>query len=136
MLVAGFSCKDFSPLNRRRRNIDGALVKEEKEKKSREGNIPGENVDNMEESALKTTKSEGEAEIVTGKETEAPEVDIRPPAVDDPIEATNTAHDNKVRGMSGDTFFAVLDYAAKYRPPIVILENVCNANWYIKQAER
>ena len=37
MLVAGFSCKDFSPLNRNRRNIDGALVKAEKKKKDVRG---------------------------------------------------------------------------------------------------
>jgi site-specific DNA-cytosine methylase len=32
-------------------------------------------------------------------------------------------------GTSGDTFFAVLHYAAKYWPPIVILENICKAPW-------
>jgi hypothetical protein len=70
------------------RNIDGALVKEEKKRKGPKGDIPGENVDNVKTSAFKTMKSGGEAEIVTAKVTEAPQVDIRLPAVDDHIEAS------------------------------------------------
>lgn len=32
-------------------------------------------------------------------------------------------------GESGDTFRAILNYASKYRPPIIILENVMGAPW-------
>ena len=32
-------------------------------------------------------------------------------------------------GESGDTFRAILNYAKKYRPTIIILENVCGAPW-------
>ena len=32
-------------------------------------------------------------------------------------------------GESGDTFRAILNYARKYRPPLIVLENVCSAPW-------
>jgi site-specific DNA-cytosine methylase len=35
----------------------------------------------------------------------------------------------KAGGESGDTFYAIKDYAAKYRPKIMILENVDGAPW-------
>ena len=37
-------------------------------------------------------------------------------------------------GESGDTFRAILNYAKKYRPAIVILENVCGAPWDFMKA--
>lgn len=33
------------------------------------------------------------------------------------------------KGESGRTFFGMLDWVKQHRPPIVILENVCNAPW-------
>jgi site-specific DNA-cytosine methylase len=38
-------------------------------------------------------------------------------------------------GESGDTFKAIIDYCEKYRPKIVILENVCHAPWKKIEAE-
>ena len=32
-------------------------------------------------------------------------------------------------GESGDTFRAILNYAKRYRPAIIVLENVCSAPW-------
>ena len=33
------------------------------------------------------------------------------------------------KGESGDTFYAILDYATKYKPKMIILENVSGAPW-------
>ncbi|KAK5239810.1 hypothetical protein LTR16_011481, partial [Cryomyces antarcticus] len=41
----------------------------------------------------------------------------------------NRSKDLDDRGESGDTFNAVLAYANKWRPSIVVLENVSNAPW-------
>jgi SNF2 family DNA or RNA helicase/site-specific DNA-cytosine methylase len=109
MLVAGFACKDFSLLNNRRRNMDGSLVKANNQ--GPKENVTMANVERPKTRDVKTTKS------------------VQLPAVNDQIEANPSAQDDQMRGTSGDTFVAVLDYAAKYRPLIVILENVCSAPW-------
>ncbi len=44
--------------------------------------------------------------------------------------------DLEQRGESGDTFFAIREYAKHYRPRVIILENVVSAPWFHSKIEQ
>ncbi|MCJ1251824.1 hypothetical protein MMC30_009062 [Trapelia coarctata] len=99
VLVAGFACVDFSNLNSRRKGLDGTLTAPKADEKK--------------------TKSKA-------KKPERKPITM-------PTQAEIASHLTKLqdaqRGESGDTLYAILAYAAKCRPPIVLLENIISAPW-------
>ncbi|MCJ1397910.1 hypothetical protein MMC11_001106 [Xylographa trunciseda] len=122
LLVAGFSCVDFSRLSKKQRLLDGTTKKEATEA----------GIDDKKQKP-KATRTRGrttnaKAKGVTSDDTTATVVNM-PPQPD--ILKTIAGYDNITRtsGESGDTLFAILSYAGKSRPPLVILENVCGAPW-------
>ena len=92
-------------MNRHRKGLDGELTKSNKGKKAK---VPKD-----------------------GNDTSAP----KPTPTEAEIAANMAFHQDVQRGESGDTMYAILAYAAKYRPPIVVLENVMGAPWKEIQEE-
>ena len=110
LLVAGYSCVDFSLLNKKQRLLDGT-TKKQKQKPTR--------------GAARTTKVRKRDVTNEDNATTA----AKYPS-DSAIKKTIAGYDsNMQRGESGDTLFAILSYAGKNRPPLVILENVNSAPW-------
>ncbi|MCJ1389784.1 hypothetical protein MMC18_002641 [Xylographa bjoerkii] len=123
LLVAGFSCVDFSNLSRKQRLLDGRTKKAVNEASQ----IGIDDIKQMRKpprvsGRTMNTKAKG----VTDDDTTAKVVRMPPPQA---IMKTIAGYDSITRGESGDTLFAILSYAGKYRPPLVILENVCGAPW-------
>ncbi|MCJ1382603.1 hypothetical protein MMC17_005716 [Xylographa soralifera] len=123
LLVAGFACVDFSKLSRNQRLLDGTTKREaneakqagveDKKQKQKSTRIGGRTTNST---AKGVTSDDTAAKIFKMPSTPA-------------IMKTIAGYDNIMRGESGDTLFAILSYAGKYRPPLVILENICGAPW-------
>ena len=98
--MAGFACVDFSNLNRNRKGLDGKpIVAEEKTKPSKP---KGSDCD------------EPPPEMPTAAQIE---------------ENLRHLQEDTERGESGDTLHAIVAFAARCRPPIVLLENILHAPW-------
>ena len=123
LLVAGFACVDFSKLSQNQRLLDGTAKREANEAK-RTGVAHKKQAQRPTRTGGRTTNAT--AKGVTSDDTAAKVVKMASmPAV----MKTIAGYNNIMRGESGDTLFAILSYAGKYRPPLVILENICGAPW-------
>ncbi|MCJ1285663.1 hypothetical protein MMC26_005004 [Xylographa opegraphella] len=124
LLVAGFACVDFSKLSRRQRLLDGTMKREAAEAAEADANKP---VQKSTRTGGRTTPAKGKGgKGVTRDDIAAKALKIPAMAT---IMKTIAGYNNIMRGESGDTLFAILSYAGKYRPPLVILENICGAPW-------
>ncbi|MCJ1434818.1 hypothetical protein MMC27_004188 [Xylographa pallens] len=123
LLVVGFSCVDFSKLSQNQRLLDGTTTREANEAKHAGVEDKKQN-QKPTRTGGRTTGSKGKG--VASDNTAAKALKMPPMPS---IMKTVAGYDNIMRGESGDTLFAILSYAGKYRPPLVILENICHAPW-------
>ena len=114
---------DFSKLSQNQRLLDGTTAKEAKAAKLA-GIEDKKQKQKPTRTRGRTTGSKGKG--VTSDNTAAKVLEMPPMPS---IMKTIAGYDNILRGESGDTLFAILSYAGKYRPPLVILENICGAPW-------
>ena len=134
LLVAGFACVDFSLLSRNQRSLDGITKREANEAEGRKQKPKFTRTDRR---AAKAEAKGVASEDTVGNEVRMPSKagivrsigkSVKMPSKAD-IMKTIAGYDNIMRGESGDTLFAILSYAGKHRPPLVILENICGAPW-------
>lgn len=113
MLVAGFACVDFSNMNRYRKGLDGELTAPKATQEASRSETEG--------GAASRTKA-----TLTTEEVAA---SVSAPTTEEIAANVSSVLQQAPRGESGDTFFAILAYAAEKRPPLIILENIMNAPW-------